>query len=119
MQTVRKALVAALTVSLLAPAAAEARHHDYYNHKRHSDRDHDRAVGAAIGLAIAGAAIAASAKRKRENDREDYDRNWGDTYRPGPEVTCYRASRQCFRRDHFSYEWTEREFGYDPYRRGY
>lgn len=119
MRTVRRVLIAVLTVSLLAPAAAQARHANYYSHKRHSDRDHDRAVGAAIGLAIAGVAVASAAKRKRENDRDDYDRGWGDTYRPGPDITCYRASRQCFRRDHFSYEWTDREFGYDPYRRGY
>ncbi len=111
-------LAAAVAASLSLPVAAEARDH-------HRHRDRDRATGAAIGLAIVGiAAAAASNRRNRQNDRSYYDRNdyrggWGDTYNAAKNVICYRSQRQCYRKGYYSAEWTSREFGYDPYNRGY
>ena len=111
-------LAGAVATSLALPTAAAARDH-------HRHRDRDRATGAAIGLAIVGIAAAASANRRnRETSRNYYDRDyyrggWGDTYNASKNVICYRSQRQCYRKGYYSAEWTSREFGYDPYNRGY
>ncbi len=110
-----------LALAMLTPAPASARHYDYYERHRHDD-GHSAAVGAAVGLAIVGiAAAAAASKRKREREQENYydNRNWGRSYEPAPGVVCYSDERRCYRRGTYSFDWTEQEFGYDPYRRGY
>ena len=118
MTMARLILAGVLAAGLAAPAPTIARDH-------HRHRDRDRATGAAIGLAIVGiAAAASSSRRNREGNRSYYDRgdyrgNWGDTYNAAKNVICYRSQRQCYRKGYYSAEWTSREFGYDPYNRGY
>jgi hypothetical protein len=111
-------LAGAVAASLALPTSAMGRDH-------HRHRDRDRATGAAIGLAIVGiAAAASSGRRNRSDNRSYYDRNeyrgnWGGTYNAAKNVVCYRNQRQCYRKGYYSAEWTSREFGYDPYNRGY
>lgn len=118
MTIARWVLSGALAAGLALPMPAAARDH-------HRHRDRDRATGAAIGLAIVGiAAAASSGRRKQESNRSYYDRDyyrggWGDTYNAAKNVVCYRNQRQCYRKGYYSAEWTSREFGYDPYNRGY
>lgn len=111
-----------LAAALAMPTGAMARHYDYYDHHHRNDSGKSAAVGAAIGLAIVGiAAAAAASKRNKERERERYynDRNWGRTYEPASEIICYSDEQRCYWRGHYSFEWTQREFGYDPSRRGY
>lgn len=118
MSVTRWLLAGTLAIGLAAPAPSMARDH-------HRHRDRDNAAGAALGLAIVGIAAAASANRRnRETNRAYYDRdyyrgNWGETYNAAKNVVCYRGQRQCYRKGYYSAEWTSREFGYDPYNRGY
>ena len=115
-------------LALLAPAAADARRHDDW----HKDHDHDRkrddgaAAGVALGIGLVAiaAAVAASNKRKAEERRDSYRYGYGgsygsDSYAPASGVICYRGERRCYVRGQFSYEWTDSQFSYDPYRRGY
>ncbi len=111
-------LAGAVAASLVLPTTATARDH-------HRHRDRDRATGAAIGLAIVGIAAAASSGRRNHDsnrsyyDRDSYRGSWGETYNAAKNVVCYRSQRQCYRKGYYSAEWTSREFGYDPYNRGY
>jgi hypothetical protein len=107
----RKSVGCALALLLCSGSAGDAR-------DRHKERERDRAIGAAIGLAIVGIA-AASGKHRRVDSDGLYDRRYDGSYAAAPDVVCYRNSRQCYRRGFFSGDWTHREFGYDPYRRGY
>lgn len=104
-------------IGVLQPEVAAARQPHHHHYKEY--HDNSAAAGALIGLAIIGVAAAASSKRDRDRDGYYRDRSWGVTYSPAQHITCYRDERQCYKHDHFSYEWTEREFGYDPYRRRY
>ena len=106
----------AAAVAMTLSSAAMARDHGRYGYDHYDHRHRDNsgaAVGAILGLAIVGVAAAAASKKNRE-DRRD----WGDAYSPGPDITCYRDQRQCFWRDQFSPDWTDSQFGYDPYNRG-
>lgn len=107
MRTTAAAIAACM---LMTASPSEARDH-------HRHRDRDRAIGAAIGLAIGG--IAAAAARERGDGDGPVFRSYGGSFSPEPDVICYRDSRQCFRRGHYSHHATDRAFGYDPYRRGY
>jgi hypothetical protein len=107
---------AAAAVAMTLSSAAVARDHGRYgyNHYGHRhDGDSGAAVGAILGLAIVGVAAAAASKKNRD-DRRD----WGNAYSPAPDITCYSDQRQCFWRDRFSPDWTDSQFGYDPYDRG-
>ena len=109
-------LGAAIALAMLLPSAASARRYygNGYDHYDHYHRDNSgAAIGAVLGLAILGVAAASASKRDRD-DRRD----WGDAFSPGPDITCYRQQRQCFWRDQFSPDWTDSQFGYDPYNRG-
>lgn len=118
MRLATRLLAGAIAAGLALPAPVAAREH-------HRHRNRDNATGAAIGLAIVGiAAVAASKRNNRRDDRSYYDRddyrgNWGGTYNAAKNVICYRNQRQCYRKGYYSAEWTSREFGYDPYQRGY
>lgn len=118
MSITRFMIAASVVAGLAAPAPVLARDH-------HRHRDRDRATGAAIGLAIVGiAAAASSGRRNREGNHSYYDREyyrggWGNSYQAAKNVVCYRSQRQCYRKGYYSAEWTSREFGYDPYDRGY
>ena len=104
------ALTATSAAVLMSVYTAQARDH-------HQNRSKDRAIGAAIGLVIGGIAAAAS---KNRGDRDGmYAERYDDSYAAAPDVICHRDSAQCFRRGYFSGYWTDREFGYDPHRRGY
>lgn len=112
---------AAMCIAMTLPAAGFARDRDRdrygygYNHYGHRHNDNSgAAVGAVLGLAIVGIAAAAASKKNRDDNRRD----WGEAYSPGPDITCYRDQRQCFWRDQFSPDWTDSQFGYDPYNRG-
>ena len=102
--------VMALTLAL--PSAVGARDYRYGHRYRHDDGG-GAAVAAVLGLAVVGIAAAAASKRDRD-DRRD----WGNAYSPERDITCYREQRQCFWRDQFSPDWTDSQFGYDPYDRG-
>jgi hypothetical protein len=120
---------AALVAVLLLPAPAYARRHDdWHDDHNHHQRDHDdgAVAGAALAIGLVGIVAAISAKKKREAEerRDAYRYGYGgsygsDAFSPARDVNCYRGERRCFVRGQFSYEWTDSQFGYDPYRRGY
>lgn len=113
----RGALGAALATGLSLGTPALARDHE-------RDHDGDKAAAAIAGVAIIGAiaAAAASKKKHRDHDWQRYERDnrhyyrhdWGATFRPeGTHNTiCYRRTRQCYAKGHYSRKWTIREFGY-------
>ncbi|AHE52549.1 hypothetical protein NX02_03980 [Sphingomonas sanxanigenens DSM 19645 = NX02] len=107
---------------IAATPASARRHDDWHRDRRHHDRNDNTAAGVAIGVGLLGIAAAVAAKNKRKADeRRDADRYGygGDYFSPAPNVSCYRGERRCFVRDQFSYEWTDRQFPYDPHRRGF
>jgi hypothetical protein len=110
-----------LILALILPSPAHAeRRRDWHNDHRHDD--HSSGAGLAVGLAIVGiaAAVAASNAKKRERERDSQDRYyWEGSYSPARDIQCFRQERRCYRGGQISYEWTDQQFGYDPYRRGY
>lgn len=121
-------IAAAVIAALVFPAPVYAKRHDDWHRDHHHDRDHDgdAAAGVALGIGLIGIAAAISAKKKRkaEEQRDEYRYGYGNSYggdyfSPAPDVSCYRGERRCFVRGQFSYQWTDRQFSYDPYRRGY
>lgn len=121
-------LGAFVAVAVLLPAGASARRHDDWHRDHYHDRDRggDAAAGVALGVGLVAiaAAVAAKKQRKAEEQRDAYRYGYGssygnDAYSPARDVNCYRGERRCFVRGQFSYEWTNSQFSYDPYRRGY
>ena len=116
MRIVSTLIAAVISVAVVTPSVADARNHDRDRYGNHYGHRHGNgggaAVGAVLGLAIVGIAAAAASKKNRD-DRRD----WGAAYSPERDVTCYRDQRQCFWRDQFSPDWTDNQFGYDPYNR--
>ncbi len=108
-------LATAVAIALTTPSTAFARdyRHDRYGHHYRHDDGGGAAMAAVLGLAVVGIAAASASKRDRD-DRRD----WGNAYSPERDITCYRQQRQCFWRDQFSPDWTDSQFGYDPYDRG-
>lgn len=116
----------AVYTALLLPAPSYAKRHDDWHHDHYHDRDGDAAAGAALAIGLVGIAAAISAKKKRkaEEQRDAYRYGYGDSYggdyfSPAADVSCYRSERRCFVRGQFSHGWTDTQFPYDPYRRGY
>ena len=115
----------AASLLVTAPASAKWRD-DWHRDHHHHDHDNGAAAGVALGVGLLAitAAIAAKNKQKaderRDADRYGYgDSYGGDAFSPAAQVVCYRGERRCFARGQFSYEWTDSQFAYDPYRRGY
>ena len=104
------------------PAEAKRDHDRHHRDHRHHDRDRtssgDVAAGVALSVALVGMAAAAG-KARRDRERREDERYLRGGYSPARGVICYQYERRCFARGHFSYEWTDSQFGYDPYRRGY
>ena len=120
--------IAALSVmTLLVPTYASARRYDDWHHDHHHhDHDGNTAAGVALGIGLLGiaAAVAAKNKQKADDRRDTYNYGYatsygGNVYSPARDVNCYRGERRCYVRGQISYEWTDQQFGYDPYRRGY
>ena len=109
-------------MALCTPTVASAKD----RHKHHDDDD-DTAAAIIGGVALVGLAAALAGKKKKHRDREwrRYDRDnrdyyrhdWGDVFYTGrnDDIPCYRSERRCYKNGYYSSEWTNREFGYDPY----
>ncbi|WP_277970398.1 hypothetical protein [Sphingomonas echinoides] len=123
----------AIAGALVLPFPASSRDRDDWHrdrndwHRDHRHHDDDSAaVGVALGIGLIGiaAAVAAKNKRRADDERNAYEYGYGGSYggnafSPAPDVNCYSRERRCYVRGQFSYAWTDRQFSYDPYRRGY